>query len=335
MELCGPAGTAPLRGLSDLDRVLVSYDRVYDNEHMTVYDRFDGSVIRSGHMVGFPYGVRLLEKVDFGEFVDWCCAYYARETRRQVFSVLREAVNVLRNPSMASKYKGLPKSRRRKIMFTIYAVLKWLREVKHVKYPFSTTIVRRMLGLEKEPPKLLEYVEEEPIVKQAEEIMAKIVKLGEKSVYRLAGETGFFTGLRWPEIRYLINNYKDLKKLHHKEAIIVEINYLRKSKNAYVTIVPEKLHEKLLENTKQLGYNADKELRDTYGIKFSILRKAHLAICSTTMNELEIDLLQGRMSPKLPEILSEITREHYVKHLRKIAEKYLQAYQPYINKYLR
>ena len=269
------------------------------------------------------------------EFREWCVKYYARVTCRQVFSTLNEAVEIVKDPSSALKYKGLPKSRRRKIMFTIYALLKFLRKIKKTNIQYPTATIRQILGIENEPPKLLEYVEEEPIVKQAEEIMAKTAKLGEKSAYRLAGETGFFTGLRWPEIRYLINNYRDLKKLQHMEAVIVEINYLRRSKNAYVTIVPEKLHEKLMENTKQLGYNADRELRDTYGIKFSILRKAHLAICSQTMNELEIDLLQGRIKPKLLGLLSEITRKHYVKHLRKIAEKYLQAYQPYINKYLR
>jgi len=303
---------------------------------MTAYDKLNEPVIRSPHVSFPPRKVSLNEIFNLKEFLDWISSYYSKYTRQQIIYNLREALNILNNPSIASRYKGLPRSKRRKIMFAVYAILKYVREILNINYTFSTTIVRKMLGLEKEPPKLLDYEEENDIVSQAEEILSKIAaKLPRTSLYMLTAHTAFFTGLRWPEVRFLINNYATLRKLTHEKAAIVEINYLRKSKNAYVTVLPMKLHLMLTENTRKLGVNAHKELREVYGLKFSIMRKAHLAILSQTMNELEIDLLQGRISPKLPEIFSEITREHYVKHLRRIAEKYLQAYQPYINKYLR
>ena len=270
------------------------------------------------------------------EFRRWSRKYYSKWSYREIASSLNDALRVLQSPAAALDYRNKPDKARRKLMFTIYAFLKFLREIRGLKVEYPTATIRRILKLEKQPLKLLDYVEEEGIVDKAVEILDGVLeKLPPETLYAKATLTTFFTGLRWPEVRFLINNYVILRKLTHREAVIVELNYLRKTKNAYVTILPIRLHRMLAENTRKLGVNSDKELREVHGVKFSILRKAHLAILSQTMNELEIDLLQGRISPKLPEIFSEITREHYVKHLRRIAEKYLQAYQPYINKYLR
>ncbi len=68
--------------------------------------------------------------------------------------------------------------------------------------------------------------------------------------------------------------------------------------------------------------NTVQDARDRLGIKWGILRKAHVAILSTRLIELEIKLLQGKVS--------EIMVKHYTKHLREIADKYIEAYKPYL-----
>ncbi len=64
----------------------------------------------------------------------------------------------------------------------------------------------------------------------------------------------------------------------------------------------------------------DKRLREKC-VYLSLMRKVHRNILSRTMDDAEIDLLQGR--------LSKIIVKHYTKHIYDIAHKYEEAYQPY------
>ena len=86
--------------------------------------------------------------------------------------------------------------------------------------------------------------------------------------------------------------------------------------------MPRKLYEMMLSSGLKATYNTILDMLYRKRIHVSIMRKAHLAILSNTMQQHEIDLLQGRVSS--------ITVKHYTKHLREIAVKYLEAYKKYL-----
>lgn len=126
-------------------------------------------------------------------------------------------------------------------------------------------------------------------------------------------------GLRGTEIVFLWNNWRSLRKIYHNNVVIEELGYERKSKKAWITMMHEKLAsllDKYTVNTVSLRYLGE------MGVHVGLVRKVHLAILSRTLMQHEIDLLQGR--------ISSITVKHYTKHLRSIAEKYIEAYKPYL-----
>ncbi len=139
--------------------------------------------------------------------------------------------------------------------------------------------------------------------------------------------TLFFTGLRASEGCYLLNNFSNLRFLKYKETVIIELNYIRRTKKAYLTILPSKLFKKLSEILKNENpsYNLYfiENLNKRNNVKTYIFRKSFVAIASNTMQPHEIDLLQGRMNS--------ILVKHYVRHLKEIAEKYEKAFEPYYN----
>ena len=97
-----------------------------------------------------------------------------------------------------------------------------------------------------------------------------------------------------------------------------ELNYHRRRKKAWLTIMPEKLYRYL--SPVYIGVNIDTRLREK-GVHLSLMRKVHRSILSRTMDDAMIDLLQGR-APK-------IIVKHYTKDLIDIIERYEKAYKPY------
>jgi len=171
---------------------------------------------------------------------------------------------------------------------------------------------------------VLEYEIDKSIIDKALEQINKVIE-SKSIIWALEAIIDFFTGLRGPEVVYMINNWPRLRKIVHNDAVIIELGYVRKSKKAWVTIMPLKLAliiDELVKQGLRAGHTSIQNLRDKADVNISIFRKAHLAILSSKLMELEIKLLHGRVS--------EVTVKHYTKHLREIAEKYIEAYRPYL-----
>jgi len=180
----------------------------------------------------------------------------------------------------------------------------------------------RKIAPRKPSIKLLEYEYDTGIVDKALNELRTILE-SDSRVWKIVALTMFYTGLRSTEIVYLINNIKLLRTIEHNEVMIVELGYERKSKKAWITMMPKQLYTMILESGIQITTNTISNLRDRKGIHVSIFRKSHLAVLSNTMSQHEIDLLQGRVSS--------IIVKHYTKHLREIAAKYLAAFKPYLH----
>jgi len=165
--------------------------------------------------------------------------------------------------------------------------------------------------------RIIDEIENKSIIDRALEYIRK-VQLGK---WRTALLALFFTGLRSTEAAYMFNNYDSLRKLYHYKTVIIELNYIRKSKKAWITIIPDKLEPLIQKYMGEITNNTFKDIRNKKKIQIGIFRDVHLAILSETMKRHEINLLQGRVS--------EIDVKHYTKHIRRIAEKYYEAYRKY------
>ena len=185
--------------------------------------------------------------------------------------------------------------------------------------PLSSHLSDQYLAPKQERVKLLELEIDKSIIDKA---LEEIKQLKGGILWKLLARISFFTGLRGTEIVFLWNNWRHLNKLYLDKVVVVEIGYIRKSKKAWITIMPLRLANLITKysNTK-ITYTAIDNLRDKAGVHVGLMRKVHLAILSETMREHEIKLLQGRVS--------EITVKHYTRHLREIARKYYEAYKNY------
>ena len=158
------------------------------------------------------------------------------------------------------------------------------------------------------------------IIEQAVEAIEKIPP----GKWKLATVTDFFTGLRASEIAFMFRNWNAFRKLDLGETVLITLDYDRKKKKAYITLVPKKLYEIL---NKHLPLHLSDfywldDVRERYGVRVSIFRKAFNAITSGYLDEAERDLLQGR--------LSKTQVRHYIKHILTISRKYFEAYKPYL-----
>ncbi len=166
--------------------------------------------------------------------------------------------------------------------------------------------------------KILDYEFEDTIIDKA---LKQLEMLRNSRVWYFIHLLDFYTGLRGTELLYLARNYPGFRKVYHGTIVIVELNFVRSSKKAYVTMFPMDLERYILEYMDTVGDNIIQNIRDKRGLGISIYRKVHNAILSETMREHEIKLLQGK--------LSDIDVKHYTKHIRRIAEKYHKAYKKY------
>ena len=241
---------------------------------------------------------------------------YTREDARIRFSHFRRFYSLVRENPVAIAW--LKPSQARHLLNALAAFRDYC-SLMGIGFDLDLRQLRK-LAPRSSSVRVMEYEEDDKIVEQAVRMVQRI-QAG--TVYRLLALAGFYTGLRTPEIVHMINNWARLRRIEHQGAAIVELGYERRTKKAWVTIMPLQLARMIDEARPRVGDTAPQTLRDEYGVSWSILRKAHLAILASKLNPLEIELLQGRVG--------RITVKHYVRHLREIAEKYMEAYKPHLH----
>ncbi len=206
----------------------------------------------------------------------------------------------------------------------IVTAIKYFQEFLFERYnivlPIDIRYLRERIKVRKqERINLFEYFDRD-IINEALEILHKSISYGLKTrIYLLVL---FFTGLRACEVNYFLNNLKKLRRIKIGNVLLFELNYNRRTKKAYLTILPLKLFKKL--SGININYNFSNAFRQKInkkGIKTYIFRKSFVAIASNTIQPHEIDLLQGR--------IGSILIKHYVRHLKEIAEKYEKAFKEY------
>ncbi|BEP17069.1 hypothetical protein PYJP_04210 [Pyrofollis japonicus] len=261
-------------------------------------------------------------------FREYVHSRYRKETARHNYNYIRRhGQQALTNPTYISK---LTYKQARHLLLGLaalrdYLALMGMRE--HAEVLDSYLKQLRKLAPKPTKVKLLEYELDKSIIEKALNEVERIVKSGAAYTTKLAALTAFFTGLREPEIVYLLQNYPRLRKILEDGAVIVELGFDRRSKKAWVTIIPNDLAEMIEEvhrHRLSIGMNLVKDARDRHGLHVSIHRKSHAAILGPFMSENEIKLLQGKVG--------EIMVKHYTKHLRELARRYLEAYKEYIEK---
>jgi len=246
------------------------------------------------------------------DFEKFALKFYSETyAKKCIYWLKRIGLKIIEDPQNAILLADLSPNAGRYTMCAIAMFGKFLK-LYGITLPVTRAFLKQFA--KKETPRFNIFEEDEDIIEVALNMLEKKTNAGRK----FFAVVGFFTGLRIPELIYMFANWDSLRKKTFEQTTVVELNYFRRSKNAYLTMMPYDLAEKIKQRTygKNIGYHLSKA-----GIKMSIMRKAHTAILSRTMMPHEIDLLQGR--------LTSILIRHYVKHLREIARKYWKAYREY------
>ena len=160
-------------------------------------------------------------------------------------------------------------------------------------------------GEEKTP-----FILKEPINKQ--EIIEKIKNIKNKRL-KATIIIHLLTGLRTGEVFYLIKNFEKLKKMEVDNGVIIELNFVRKTKKVFFTV----LHKDALKFVK-IAYKCEKSYWKNIsqiGIQPYVFRRLFETLYSNLRSH-EIDLLQGRMKSEL--IL------HYTRDINSIALRILK-----------
>ena len=248
------------------------------------------------------------------EFRNYLFSRFTKDDARMRFSMFRKyGAQVIVKPMIFAQLRH----HEQKHLLNALAAFRDFCSLLGINFAFDIKQLRKLM---KKPKmnNILEYEEDKGIIEKALE-MIRNLGCGK---WLAVAVVSFFTGLRSTEIAYLINNYDSLKKIVHNGIIIVELGYERKSKKAWITMLPKQIEE-YVRIAGHVDRNTINNMKDKRGFNISIMRKSHLAILSDVMMTHEIDLLQGRVS--------KITVKHYTKHLREIAEKYRKAFESYIS----
>jgi intergrase/recombinase len=194
-----------------------------------------------------------------------------------------------------------------------YSALRDYLSTLNLPIPIKREELKKYMNLQKKV-KILEYESDENIIEHA----IALLRSAQTSTDKLVCTIAFFTGMRGPEITFLLKNKDKLRFIEHEGISIVEMNYLRVKKNIYITMLPSELFKAI--PSVRLGEKYFEHLREK-GITISTFRKSFVAILSRIMAPHEIDLLMGRFQSVLV--------KHYTKHIREIAKKYKHAFTPY------
>lgn len=138
--------------------------------------------------------------------------------------------------------------------------------------------------------------------------------------------TAFYTGLRAPEIKHMFDSWWKLKKLKVIDGVVlVELNYDRVKKKAYITLLPKQLAELIERNYIKISLTNEwrNHVLHKFDIALGLMRKAWIAITARYLDPAERDLLQGRVKS--------VQVRHYVKHIKSIAARYKEAFKSYLH----
>ncbi len=232
---------------------------------------------------------------------------------------------VLEDPTLLKQYSW----RKANAILEAITPIRDYAEIIGLKLDIDTKLLRKHLphkSIDEITNAILEYElagdyeEKQKIIEQAVEYL-KALPMGK---YKLACLIDFYTGLRSTEIKFLFDNYDKLRKIHVTDNVtLIVLNYDRNKKKAYFTLVPRRLW-KIMEHElpKPLAFWWNDHVREDYGVRVSVFRKAWVAITSPLLDSAEKDLLQGR--------LKRVLVEHYVRHIREIAERYYRSFERYL-----
>ena len=118
----------------------------------------------------------------------------------------------------------------------------------------------------------------------------------------------------------MFERWDELKKIEiHDNVMLVELNYDRGKKKAYITLMPTALANQI--KSMKLSPNWKDAVRYKYEVRLGLFRKAWIAITTKHLDAAERDLLQGR--------LRSVQVKHYIKHIRDIAKRYAEAFVKY------
>ena len=286
-------------------------------------------VVSPPSMYGYMDATRTVEFiVNDPEFKLYLKERYRRDFARCLYRNAKLLPKILRNPAYLKQLSY----RKAKAVIESVTPLKDFAKIKYGillgKY-IDTKLLRKHLP-ERKSSEVTNAIIEFELKTDPEKrktIIEQAVTAAEKmppGKWKLAVITDFFTGLRASEVSFIFNNWGKLKKIDLGETVMIEINYERKTKNAYITLIPKKLYEILSKYLplKLHAINWLDNIRSKYGVKISIFRKAFNAITATYLDSAERDLLQGR--------LSATQVKHYIKHIIEISKRYIEAYRPYL-----
>ncbi len=273
--------------------------------------------------------VRFIEQVVNSEqFKEYVRGRYSRiDWQAFILRNARLIPQVIMNPTLLSK---MSYRKARAVLEAITPLRDFVKIMYGINLPIDTKMLRKHLP-DKPAIEVTEEIlkfefregESKDIVEQALDAVKKILNTKSK-VYKLAVLAQFFTGLRGTEISFMFKMWKQLKKIKLNGVYLIELNYSRKKKKAYITLMPEKLFELLnKELPVELSIWWVDNVREDYGIRTSILRKAWIAVTARYLDDAERDLLQGR--------LSRIQVRNYVRHIKDIAKRYEQAFTQFLD----
>jgi integrase len=226
--------------------------------------------------------------------------------------------------------KTLP-SRRAKAVLETIASLRDYAKLIGIELNIDTKFLRKFLPpmrIEEITESILEYEIQEgkgkDIVSQAIEQIQEAFKHDSK--FKIPILISFFTGLRSTEIKHMMDRWNSLRKIEIVDGVIlVELNYDRKVKKAYITLIPKRLVELINDWVKEnrLSNNWKDHVRHRLGIRLGLFRKSFQAITTQHLDKAERELLLGH--------LKSIQVKHYIKHIKSIASRYLEAYKNYLH----
>jgi len=263
----------------------------------------------------------IFDVVDPAEWLQWMkLRYSSRGHAIYCYTSAKYLPKIAENPALL---KTLSYRRARGVLVAIGALRDFLKIRYNAELEVDTKFLRKFMPprpVEEVTNAILEYElrENKEIVDQAVEALNKIA--GKKSKLALPTIIAFFTGLRATEIRYMLMRWNELKKINLGNVVLVELNYDRVKKKAYITLLPKEIAAKI--KPIVLGADWRNHLLHKHGIRLGMFRKAWIAITSRHLDSAERDLLQGR--------LKSIQVRHYVKHIRNIAERYYEAFKQYV-----
>ena len=272
--------------------------------------------------------VRLVETLTDARWLAWLKARYSsRGHAIYLYTTAKKYLpHVLRNPVLLRSLNY----RRALAVLEALAALRDYARLLGAELSVDTKFLRKFL-----PPKraseiteaLLEYEVEEgngkDIISQALEAVNTV--LTRESSFKVPVLVAFYTGLRSTEIRYMLDRWYDLRKIEVVDGVVlVELNYDRVKKKCYITLLPKELVPRISEWVREsrLSANWKDHLRHRYNVRLGIFRKAYHAITARHLDKAERELLHGH--------LKSIQVRHYIRHIKSIAARYREAFEPYI-----